>query len=130
MGGRRVYVTISSSQPVSHQDTLASNYFKISDCTNFKTGKNERVFMKELIESSTDKLTIKLSENVIDLEEDVVDGNLVLSENFGLFIRDSEGEIKGVSGALLKSKQSTLTYTLIDFLLIVPYVGQALEKNS
>jgi N-acetylglutamate synthase-like GNAT family acetyltransferase len=100
-GGKRVYVQLqdgkkglaplvkwTSENAAIYDFLLTKGYADVSGCMNLKTGGYESVLMKEMQpEGQTNPLTIQF---------DGDDENLpVLFENFGLFIRDSNGIAKG-----------------------------------
>ncbi len=123
-GGKRVYVQLQNGKkglaplvPVTPENSaiydflLTQRYLEVSGCTDFTTGAHESVLMKELQhEGLTNALTIQF-------EDEVNEASPVLSENFGLFIRDSNGEFKGgIWGTLKKAAAHAHIYIGIFFI--------------
>lgn len=123
-GGKRVYVQLQNGKkglapliPVTPENSaiydflLTQGYLEVSGCTDFTTGAYESVLMKELQhEGPTSPLTIQF-------EDEVNEANQILSENFGLFIRDCNGEVKGGIWGTLK-KGATHQHIYIDIFFI------------
>ncbi len=108
LGGRRVYVTL----PENFKNEVPDEYSQVSNYTNFNTGNEELVFMNDLKDEPANSNSTLEFKKQIPLEDYVVGGDLILSKNFGLFIRSEKGVLGGLWGYV--NEHAKYPYAYVD----------------